>query len=202
MAIAEKRSLGSWTLWIGVLLIPALGIVVVPRSKLLRAARAIDALLASGLEFHEYRSLCGLLEHLRAVNLRGRNVMHGLYVPHGPDGASRDGPSGWVTCDLLMRKQLERWNRLIWNSGGTSVRAALEREELDRWPGHGGAARIAADCAKQGGPALKSAIPSETRPRVCSSSVSGLVKTSAGFSVPLTLWSCSLPARTTSWSHR
>ena len=38
MAIAEKRSLGSWTLWIGVLLIPALGIVVVPRSKLLRAA--------------------------------------------------------------------------------------------------------------------------------------------------------------------
>ena len=46
MAIAEKRSLGSWTLWIGVLLIPALGIVVVPRSKLLRAARAIDALLA------------------------------------------------------------------------------------------------------------------------------------------------------------
>ena len=134
MAIAEKRSLGSWTLWIGVLLIPALGIVVVPRSKLLRAARAIDALLASGLEFHEYRSLCGLLEHLRAVNLRGRNVMHGLYVPHGPDGASRDGPSGWVTCDLLMRKQLERWNRLIWNSGGTSVRAALEREELEDEP--------------------------------------------------------------------
>jgi len=134
MAIAEKRSLGSWTLWIGVLLIPALGIVVVPRSKLLRAARAIDALLASGLEFHEYRSLCGLLEHLRAVNLRGRNVMHGLYVPHGPDGASRDGPSGWVTCDLLMRKQLERWNRLIWNSGGTSARAALEREELEDEP--------------------------------------------------------------------
>lgn len=134
MAIAEKRSLGSWTLWIGVLLIPALGIVVVPRAKLLRAARAIDSLLASGLEFHEYRSLCGLLEHLRAVNLRGRNVMHGLYVPHGPDGASRDGPSGWVTCDTLMRKQLERWNRLIWNSGGTSVRAALEREELEDEP--------------------------------------------------------------------
>ena len=58
----------------------------------------------------------------------------------------------------------------------------LELEELDREPGHGGAARIAADCAKQGGPALKSAIPSETRPRVCSSSVSGLVKTSAGIS--------------------
>ena len=134
MAIAEKRSLGSWTLWIGVLLIPALGIVVVPRAKLLRAARAIDTLLASGLEFHEYRSLCGLLEHLRAVNLHGRNVMHGLYVPHGPGGASRDGPSGWVTCDTLMRKQLERWNRLIWNSGGTNVRAALERKELEDEP--------------------------------------------------------------------
>ena len=52
--------------------------------------------------------LCGLLEHLRAVNLQPRNVMFGLYRPHGPSGASRFGPSGWVTCDVLMRKQLQR----------------------------------------------------------------------------------------------
>ncbi len=99
MAIAEKRSLGTWCKWIGVLLIPILGLVVVTRDKILRASAAIGEALADRLEFHAYRALCGLLEHLRAVNLRGRNIMHGLYRPHGPDGAPRDGPSGIVRCD-------------------------------------------------------------------------------------------------------
>ena len=139
MAIAEKRSLGSWTLWIGVLLIPALGIVVVPRSKLLRAARAIDALLASGLEFHEYRSRCGLLEHLRAVNLRGRNVMHGLYEPHGPAGASRHGPNGLVRCSGLMRKQLQRWLNQVARSARVSdnaTHATHVRTRTSKLSGH------------------------------------------------------------------
>jgi hypothetical protein len=61
--------------------------------------------LSGRMEFHVYRALCGLLEHLRAVNLRGRNIMHGLYRPHGPGGASQEGPSGVVRCDQLMRSQ-------------------------------------------------------------------------------------------------
>ena len=71
-----------------------------------------------------------------------------------------------------------------WGAGAGVLFENTERKGWDMRvpPGHGGAARIAAECAKQGGPALKSAIPSETRPRVCSSSVSGLVKTSAGIS--------------------
>ena len=131
MAIPEKRSLGSWSPWLGVWLIAALGLVVIPRHKLLRASAAITRLLSHGLPFSSYRSLCGLLEHLRAVNLRGRNVMHGLYRPHGPEGASSEGPDGWVWCDDLMRKQANRWLSLIGQSGGTEVQRAILRRERD-----------------------------------------------------------------------
>ena len=134
MAIPEKRSLGTWCKWIGVLLIPILGLVVVTRDKILRASAAIGEALSGRMEFHVYRALCGLLEHLRAVNLRGRNIMHGLYRPHGPGGASQEGPSGIVRCDQLMRSQLERWLRILTDSCGVSVKRALLRENLEVLP--------------------------------------------------------------------
>jgi hypothetical protein len=134
MAIAEKRSLGTWCKWIGVLLFASLGLVVVTRDKILRANAAIGEALSDRQEFHVYRALCGLLEHLRAVNLRGRNIMHGLYRPHGPTGASREGPSGIVRCDSLMRSQLGRWQRLLTDSCGVSVKRALLRENLEVLP--------------------------------------------------------------------
>ena len=134
MAIPEKRSLGTWCKWIGVLLIPILGLVVVTRDKILRASAAIGEALSGRMEFHVYRALCGLLEHLRAVNLRGRNIMHGLYRPHGPGGASQEGPSGIVRCDQLMRSQLERWLRILTDSCGVSVKRALLRENLEILP--------------------------------------------------------------------
>ena len=43
----------------------------------------------------------------RAVNLQSRNIMFGLYRPHGPTGASKFGPTGWVTCDPYTF--LSRW---------------------------------------------------------------------------------------------
>ena len=60
--------------------------------------------------------------------------MHGLYEPHGPGGASRFGPSGMVHCSELMRKQLTRWLSLLWSSCGASVKAALQRVELEPTP--------------------------------------------------------------------
>ena len=134
MAIPEKRSLGSWSKWIGAFLLFGLGIVVVPREKILRASAVISDVLSDGVEFHVYRALLGLLEHLRAVNLQPRNIMYGLYRPHGPNGASRHGPSGWVTCDLLMTKQLQRWQSLLFRSCGVSSRRAILREEIESRP--------------------------------------------------------------------
>ena len=131
MAIPEKRSLGSWGQWLGVMVVGALGILVVPRAKLLRAREVIVQALRSTVEFHEYRSLCGLLEHLRAIVMKGRHIMHGLYRPHGPDGASRYGPNGVVDVDDLMNKQLHRWLTLLAEAGGVSAKRALLREDLD-----------------------------------------------------------------------
>ena len=132
MAVPEKRSLGVWCVWLGVIIVASLGLVVVPKDKLLRAAAAITATLEGRAEFHVYRSLCGLLEHFRAINLAGRNVMHGLYRPHGSSEAGRLGPNELVSCDVLMTKQLWRWRRLLTQTSGTCVVAAVERFELDR----------------------------------------------------------------------
>eukprot|EP00966_Prymnesium_polylepis_P162041 3744999-Prymnesium_polylepis.1 len=93
MADPQKRHLGTYAPWLGVVIMATLGIVVVPTAKLLHAAGTIKAQLVTGTEFHIYRSLCGLLEHLRAVNVHGRNVMHGLYRPHAQLGDALDGPT-------------------------------------------------------------------------------------------------------------
>lgn len=111
-----------------------LGLVAVPRDRILRATQAVGATLRGEAEFHVYGSLCGLLEHLRAVNLLEKNVMHGLYAPHGPEGASRDGPTSRVFCDYLMRKQLTRWLSLLGASCGANVKMAIDRRELRLHP--------------------------------------------------------------------
>ncbi|KAL3901399.1 MAG: hypothetical protein SGPRY_012282 [Prymnesium sp.] len=107
MTILEKRTLGSWVTWLGVLIFASLGIVVIPRAKLLRA---------------------------RTLIVQGRNVMHGLYQPHGPGGASCHGPQGWVVCDDLMRKQLTRWLSLVLHSAGVNIKRAISRDVLEQPP--------------------------------------------------------------------
>ena len=125
MAKPEKRAIGSWVMWLGVIFVVSLGVVVVPKEKLLRAASVIADALTRRVPFHTYRALCGLLEHLRAVMLLGRNVMHGLYTPHGPRGVCKFGPMAMVPCDTMMRKQLQRWRRTLARAAGTSVRDAV-----------------------------------------------------------------------------
>ena len=67
MAIEEKRHLGTWAPWLGVILLAGLGFVLIPKAKLLRTVQRIDELLTSGLPFQDYRSLIGLIEHLRCI---------------------------------------------------------------------------------------------------------------------------------------
>ena len=51
MAIEEKRSLGTWCKWLGVLVISGLGIVAVPKAKILRASEAITLTLEGRADF-------------------------------------------------------------------------------------------------------------------------------------------------------
>ena len=130
MAIAEKRNLGTWALWLGILFLSGLGLVVVPKGKLLRATAALHEAVSGRMEFGAYRALVGLLEHLRCVNCEGRYVMHGLYEPHGSEGASRYGPNARVSVNPFMLRQLTRWTTLVARSGGAPVLAALDKRHV------------------------------------------------------------------------
>ena len=134
MAKPEKRALGTWVKWLGIIVIVSLGALVIPSAKLVRARCAIGQVMQNTCNFGDYRSLIGLLEHFRCVNLQSRQVMHGLYEPHGPEGASREGPGGMVICSPLMQKQLMRWLVLVLQSAGVSTKRAVLRERLEPMP--------------------------------------------------------------------
>lgn len=95
---------------------------------------AVRAELAGSLKFHSYRSLCGLLELFRRVNLQSKQVMHSLFRPYCPSGASRHGPATIVLCDALMAKQLRRWQRLLLIANGFYAKQAILRADVEPAP--------------------------------------------------------------------
>jgi hypothetical protein len=132
MAIPEKRSLGVWGVWVGALIFAGLGIIVIPRQKILRCSEAITRLLRHGIEFEHYRSLVGLLEHVRCVAVLPRRYMHGLYAPHGADGEGRGGPQAMVRCTQFMEAQLIKWLDVLSCRCGCAVTDVLKMADLAR----------------------------------------------------------------------
>ena len=130
MAIPKKRMLGTWGLWLGILIFSSLGCVIVPRAKLLRAAETLQRTLKALATFDEYRSAMGLLEHIRHALFMPRRIMHGLYAPHGPAGASAHGPSTIVRPDLFMSAQIAKWLELLASRAGSFFTLALRRADL------------------------------------------------------------------------
>ena len=131
MAIPEKRSLGTWCLWVGILVFATLGIVAVPRAKLLRATAAIKDALRHELEFSLYQSLLGLLEHFRQAICAPRRSMHALYRPmlHSGEGGGL-GPTDLVSCDNLMGEQLTRWSSRLARAAGAPITHTLRERDL------------------------------------------------------------------------
>ena len=130
MAIPEKRVLGVWGVWLGIAIFVFLGLLVVPKSKLVRASASVTEALNDNSTFDTYRSLMGLLEHIRHATRWPKRIMHGLYRPHGPEGASRDGPGGIVRPDQFMARQLMRWLQLLSSKAGAAFTAVLTRSSL------------------------------------------------------------------------
>ena len=132
MAIPEKRSIGVWCQWIGALVFASIGLVVVPKQKLLRASASIRTLLDRGLEFAEHRSLMGLLEHLRCIARIPKRYTHGLYEPHGADGEGRNGPNALVRARVFMAVQFGKWLELLTHCGGCTIIEVLRRCDSPR----------------------------------------------------------------------
>jgi hypothetical protein len=126
MAPPEKRTIGTWVPWLGVLICAGLGLVIVPKEKLLRTTERLRSVLSSQTEFSEYRSLTGMLEHLRCINCAPASVMYGLYSPHQSKYIQAQGPSSFIRVTPFMAAQLERWLTLLAHTGGAPVTAALK----------------------------------------------------------------------------
>jgi hypothetical protein len=127
MAIPEKRSLGTWAPWLGILLLAGLGLVLVPKAKLLRTVHRIDELLTDGLPFQDYRSLIGLLEHLRCVYAAAASIMYSLYLPHGSLRVQQEGPAALIRPNGFQVEQLKRHRAALINTGGAPVTVVLRR---------------------------------------------------------------------------
>ena len=133
MAIAEKRSLGTWCLWVGILIFTTLGLVAVPKAKLLRASVALSDAAAGKLEFALYQSLLGLLEHFRQAICAPKRSMHSLYRPMLAGGESGGlGPTDLVTCDSLMLEQLSRWSSRLTGAAGAPITHTLRERDLPK----------------------------------------------------------------------
>ena len=85
MAIPEKRSVGTWCLWVGILIFTTLGLVAIPKAKLLRAATALREAVEGRIEFAAYQSLLGQLEHFRRPSrvISPRHIQGRAREPYG-----------------------------------------------------------------------------------------------------------------------
>ena len=79
MAIAAKRHLGAGVLWLGAGFLAAIGVLFIPRGKVLRARLALRSLAMGELTSQQVRALNGLLEHLKGLLFGSRRWMFGLW---------------------------------------------------------------------------------------------------------------------------
>jgi hypothetical protein len=152
MAIEEKRHLGTWVPWLGVLLLAGLGMVLIPKAKLLRTVERVDELLTNGMPFQDYRSLVGLLEHLRCIYGAQRSAMYGLYAPHGSLRVRLEGPAALIRPNGFQTEQLQRHRTLLMSTGGAPVTAALRRGDGAAAPPFAVKFVVSADAATDSAP--------------------------------------------------
>ena len=134
MAIPEKRSVGTWCLWVGILIFTTLGLVAIPKAKLLRAAAALREAVEGRIEFAAYQSLLGQLEHFRQAICAPKRTMHSLYRPMvcRDDGSDALGPTDLVACDDMMLQQLRSWITRLGGAGGAPITHTLRERDLLR----------------------------------------------------------------------
>ena len=128
MAIPQKRMLGSWLRWLGILFFAGLGFVLIPKDKIMRAVSSIQRTLSGTEEFSSYRSMVGLLEHFRSIELWPRSRMYGLYAPHKSDPE----PNALVELSFEGRAALIRWRDALRAHNGAPFTRALGWRHITR----------------------------------------------------------------------
>ena len=128
MAIPKKRQVGTWAVWLGVLIFSVMGVAVVTLDKLLRATELVEATLNLGIVFADYMRLCGQLEHIRCINGQPRLALAGMYEPHRSALHANDR----VRVNPMMERCLLEWRIALLRTGGAGFLIVFNVE----WAGH------------------------------------------------------------------
>lgn len=129
MAIPKKREIGTMVMWLGILFFSVLGVAVVTPAKLLRAMGLVSRALATGLEFGDWRVMCGQLEHIRCVIGQPRLSQFGMYEPH----RQQLGVADVVTPSALCLRSLAAWVKILSSAGGGSLLIAFKLSWAGTW---------------------------------------------------------------------
>jgi hypothetical protein len=108
MASFDKRQAGGVVNWLGVLSNSAVGTLVVPQDKTLRALLTLGALVepTATVLFKKHRKLMGLLEHIVGVVHARRLDTYGMYDPRRRLGGD---PEGAVHLPELGLRKARAW---------------------------------------------------------------------------------------------
>ena len=129
MAIPKKREIGTMVMWLGILFFSVLGLAVVTPAKLLRAMALVSRALTTGLEFGDWRVMCGQLEHIRCVNGQPRLSQFGMYEPH----RQQLGVADMVTPSPLCARSLAAWIKLLSGAGGATFLVVFKLSWAGTW---------------------------------------------------------------------
>ena len=126
MAVAAKRVLGTAVIWLGVGFVTAIGLLFIPRNKILRAVQALRQLRQAELEQQLLISLNGLLEHIRGVLFGPRHWMFGLWTLASDrrNPAARPQPDGFTTQVIV------RWEQRLLSGGVANALSAFARRTV------------------------------------------------------------------------
>ena len=159
MAIAEKRTLGAAGVWCGLLAVPCLGHGIIPRDKVVRACVGLQRLAAKdeSMQFHELRSLNGLLQHLLSWVNNPNSAMFGLYYPFvaRPFAGPTDVLDGLITNAMVDRAN--NWLSALATTPGILATDVFPSSRTDpdrspeRWFVYGDAAGDGTDTPGLGG---------------------------------------------------
>ncbi|MFZ9087199.1 MAG: hypothetical protein ACO3C6_11785, partial [Steroidobacteraceae bacterium] len=107
----HKRMVGCAIRWLGVYLNTFLGNQIIPRDKAIKASTVLGDLAAGRpVEFRDYRSLMGRIEHFRGIVEDDRTSTYHMYTPFA---AGKVNPRGRVIPTVEIAAKAEEWRQLL-----------------------------------------------------------------------------------------
>ena len=89
----------------------------------------VSRALTAGLEFGDWRVMCGQLEHIRCVNGQPRLSQFGMYEPH----RQQLGVADMVTPSPLCARSLAAWIKLLSGAGGATFLVVFRLSWAGTW---------------------------------------------------------------------